>query len=189
MKPLGFSIVVAAGLSVGGCTAPMGMPQPALSTIEKIRTADIPSMRVGNFVPAPAISGSKDRSVSFRAHSMTSPVDGSFAKYLGKTIELNLKASGKFDANSPLVLDGVLTENDVSTPIETSSGVLGAKFKLTKSGSTIFEKQLEIREQWQSSFIAAYAVPDSMNHYTSLYDKLTLKLFADSDFLAAFKTK
>ena len=189
MRPLGSMLIVALGLLAAGCTAQMGMPQASLSTIEKVRSPDIAVMRVGNFVPVPALAGAKDKSMSLRADSLTSPVDDSFAKYLGRTIEVNLKAAGKYDANSPLVLDGILTESDVRTPFGTSSGELGAKFTLVKSGSTVFEKHIEVTDQWESSVIAAIAVPDSINHYTALFDKLTAELFTDKDFVTALKTK
>jgi len=177
-------------LGVCGCVGqPMGMPQASTATVEKLRAADIAPLRIGSFVPAPAVAGSKDKSMGIRALTLTSPVEGSFAKYLGKTLEVNLQAAGKFDANAPLSLQGVLTDNDDSAGIDIGTAKLGAKFTLVKDGATLFEKQLNVDDKWDGAFIGAVAIPDAANHYSALYDSLTLKLLTDSDFLAAAKAK
>lgn len=190
MKPFRYALIIAVGILACGCGGlKMGMPQASMATFEKVRTPDFPAMRVGNFVPAPAVSGKKDKNMGFRLESIDAPVDNSFAKYLGRTIELNLQAAGKYDASAPFVLEGVMTENNAETPIGEASAILGAKFTLTKSGSAVFEKHLVVNEQWHAGFMGAVAIPESINHYTSLYDKLTLQLFMDPDFVAAAKTK
>ena len=177
-------------LGVCGCASqPMGMPQASMTTVEKLRASDIAPLHVGTFVPGPAVAGSKDKSMGIRALTLSSPIEGSFAKYLGKTIEVNLKAAGKFDANAPLILQGVLTDNDDSAGIDVGTAKLGAKFTLVKNGGTLFEKQLNVDDKWEGAFIGAVAIPDAANHYSALYDSLTLKLVTDADFLAAAKAK
>ena len=65
--------------------------------------------------------------------------------------------------------------------------MLGARFSLLKDGKPVFDRALEVEVTWTSTFIGAEAIPDAANHYTLLYDQLTLKLFADPDFKAAAK--
>lgn len=187
IRPL-FALLLA--LSVSACVnQPMGMPQASMATVDKIRTSVIAPVNVGSFVPAASLTGSKDKSVGIRALTLTSPIDGSFAKYFGKTLEVNLQAAGKFDTKAPLTLQGVLTDSDVSAGMDTGTAKLGAKISLVQNGTTLFEKQLTVDDKWPGAFIGAIAIPEAANHYTALYDSLVQKLFSDSDFLTAAKAK
>ena len=46
---------------------------------------------------------------------------------------------------------------------------------------------MSVDAKWESTFIGAVAIPDAMNNYYALYDKLTLSLLTDADFKAAAK--
>jgi hypothetical protein len=120
-----------------------------------------------------------------RSVVLSSPYDGSFAKYLAKTIDTDLAAGGKLDPNSDLVINGLLTASDETDGMSEGDAELGAKFTLTKGGKVIFEKQMLVGAHWDSNFVGAVAIPDAINNYTSLYDKLAIKLFEDKDFAAA----
>jgi hypothetical protein len=163
----------------------MGSPQPSLQTLEALRASDLPAMRVGSFALAPGLPAELDKSAGVRAASLTSPEDGSFAKYLGKTLETDLRMTGKLDPNSDLVVEGLLTANDVDSSVGTAK--LGAKFSLLRAGKPVFEKTLSADAKWESTFIGAVAIPDAINNYTALYDKLALSLLTDADFKAAAK--
>jgi len=181
-----FLIVALAGLAVSGCVSvKMGSPQPSLQTLEALRASDYPAMRVGAFAPAPGLPASLDRSAGIRAVSLSSPEDGSFAKYLGKTLETDLRMTGKLDPNSDLVVDGLLTASEVDSSVGTAK--LGAKFSLTRDGKPVFEKTLWVDAKWESTFVGAVAIPDAINNYTALYDKLALSLLTDADFKVAAK--
>jgi hypothetical protein len=93
--------------------------------------------------------------------------------------------TGKLDPNSDLVVEGLLTASDVDSSVGTAK--LGAKFSLKRAGKPVFEKTLSVDAKWESTFIGAVAIPDAMNNYYALYDKLTLSLLTDADFKAAAK--
>jgi hypothetical protein len=178
------------GVVVSGCvTQPMGTPQASMAVVQKLRAADLPAMKVGNFVPAPKLRAGADSSAEIRALTLVSPIDKSFAKYLGKTIEENLKAAGKLDPNTGLVVEALLTETDVDSTIGTGTAKLGAQFTLRRDGQSVFTKHLLVDDRWDSVFLGAVAIPDAANHYTMLYDRLAEALFTDADFLAAAKPK
>ena len=109
------------------------------------------------------------------------------AKYLGNALENDLRMGGKLDPKADLVLEGLLTASDLDTGMDTGKGNLGAKFSLKRDGKSIFEKDLSVQAQWDSSFVGAVAIPEAINQYTALYDKLATALFTDSDFKAAVK--
>lgn len=178
------------GIALAGCvTQPMGAPQASMELVQKLRAADLPAMKVGKFAPSPSLRPGADRSANIRALTLVSPVDKSFAKYLGRTVEANLQAAGRFDSNSDLVIDGVLTEADVSSMGSMGTAVLGARFSLKRTGQKVFEKHLQVDSSWDSAFLGVVAIPDAANHYTMLFDQLTANLFTDPDFVAAVKRK
>ena len=186
MKQLKMLVLCAlAGLALSGCAQSLGSHQPSLQAIEVIRTSAIPPIHVATFAVAPGHSDSMDKSVVIRSVNLSSPDNGSFAQYLQKTLETDLNAAGKLNPNSDFTLQGLLTESDVDSGIGTGSASLGAEFSLQKAGKTVFDKKLRVDSKWDSSFIGAEAIPDAMNQYSSLYDKLAVKLLSDDEFKAA----
>jgi len=173
------------GVLVAGCAQTLPPPQPSLAALETLRASSLPRMHTGTFAPEPGIRPDVDQHVTMRSVVLSSPYDGSFAKYLAKTIDADLTAGGKFDPNSDLVINGLLTRSDESDGMSEGHAELGAKFTLTKGGRVVYEKQMFVGAQWESNFVGAVAIPDAINNYTSLYDKLAIKLFDDKDFAAA----
>jgi len=177
-------IVLLAGLTAG-CAQSLGAHQVTLEAVQALRADGVPTMRVGTFALAPGRNASMDKGVIIRSVNLTSPDGGSFAVYLAKALETDLRAAGKFDENSPLVVQGLLTDSNVNAGISAGDAVLGARFSLLRSGNAIFEKEITVRSNWDSSFIGAYAIPEAMHQYSALYDKLVLQFLTDADFRRA----
>lgn len=177
-------VVFIAGLSAG-CAQSLGAHQVSLDAVQVLRGGGIPAMRVGTFALAPGRSASMDKGVIIRSVNLTSPDGGSFANYLGKALETDLRAAGKYDESSVLVVQGLLTDSDVNAGIVTGDGVLGARFSLLRSGNPIFEKEITVRSKWDSSYLGPVAIPAAVNQYSALYDKLVLQLLTDDDFKRA----
>lgn len=172
--------------AVSGCvTQTMTEHHPSLEVLQVLRNGNLPAMRVGDFTPAPTLPSSADKSLGIRALTLVSPYDQSFAKYLQKSLETDLRLAGKFDSGSALVIDGQLTDSRVDSSIGTGTAVLSAQFELLKSGISVFKKELTTRAEWDSAFLGATAIPDAANQYTSLYDKLIVELVLDHDFQSA----
>ena len=181
-------IVALPALLAAGCVSQqMAPPQPTLQAIQLLRSANYPAMRVGDFAPAPTLSPSANKSMAIRGLTLSSPYDNSFAKYLGATLEADLRGAGKLDPNSDLVVEGLLTQSYDDAGIGTGAAMLGSKFTLLRAGKLVFEKELNVDAHWDSNFVGAVAIPDAANNYTSLYDKLVLKLFSDNDFRTAIE--
>src|SRR5690606_487165 len=100
------------------------------------------------------------------------PGGDSFSKYLGDCLATELRAAGKFDAASGLVVSGLLTESRVSSGVPTGEAALAATFIVTRDGARVYEKTLSVRSTWESSVIGAVAIPDAINQYTALYGRL-----------------
>ncbi len=94
-------------------------------------------------------------------------------------------AAGRFDPNSHLVLEGLLTRRDVDSTPGTGRAALAAHFTLRRDAAVVYEKDLDVDAKWDSSFLGAVAIPDAINNFTGLFDKLSVKLLSDPDLAAA----
>lgn len=169
---------------LGGCTIPrMATPAPSVAVIDRIGAAQLPPIAVGTFVAAPGLS---DRALGVRAASVR-PEGGSFAAYLGEALKVQLKATGKLDPDSPLVVSGALIDNDVSAAIGKGRGRLAAEFVVTRGGRELFRKTLRVEREWGSSFIGAIAIDTADRLYAALYTDLIGLLIDDPDFRAALR--
>ena len=81
------------GLIAAGCAMPIGVPRPSLVVLEQLRDGGLPAMQVGSFAPDTLLKGT-DHGIGLRAMSIASPVNGSWASYLGETVKVNLTAAG-----------------------------------------------------------------------------------------------
>lgn len=66
---------------------------------------------------------------------------------------------------------------------------ISANFILRQNGKTIYEKIHTIHHKWDSSFVAAVAVPNALANYPIAIRKLIDSLMADKEFIKAVKTQ
>ncbi|MEI9989776.1 MAG: hypothetical protein WDM86_07025 [Rhizomicrobium sp.] len=178
-------VVAAFSLGVGACAHDIGTPQTNIDTIQTLRKVDLAPMAVGSFVPGPKVSTGEDRSTTIRAINEVTAPGGTFSGYLKTTFESELRAAGRFDPNATLVLSGVLTDRSLDSAIGTGTASLAATITLSKDGKTVFEKPYRVDAKWDSSFLGAIAIPDAINNFTGLFDKLATKVLTDPELAAA----
>ncbi|MFZ2306941.1 MAG: hypothetical protein WAW73_02500 [Rhodoferax sp.] len=163
--------------------------QPTMANLETLKAAKNAPMNVGQFALAPGKAATMDQSVTARATTVTSPNNSSFALFLKDALTQELRAVGKFDPNSSIVVSGLLTKSELEAPVGTGKAALAASFTVTRDGNRVYSKELEEKAEWPSAFIGADAIPTAINQYTSLYKKLLGKLFGDNDFTLATQPK
>ena len=177
---------VACSLAVA-CATPLAPQQQTFENVQILRANDIPQMALGEFTLAKGLPASVDKSLGIRAESVTPPAGLTFSGYLRQTLEAELTGAGKLKPSAPIVVSGELTQSRVSTSGANSTGVLGARFHVTRNGSAVFEKEIVVTEEWPSSFFGVEAIPAAMNHYNGFYPKIVTKLLQDPDFRAAVR--
>lgn len=165
--------------------APMGAPIPSVQNVAKARSAGLPPLALGDFVPAAGRDAAMDRSISIRTNMVHSPYGSSFAAYLRESVAADLRAAGLLDPASAIVLAGELTDSRIDVPVGLASAAVAARFVLTRGGVRMYERELRASESWNASFIGAEAVPMALNHYGALYRKLVTELLEDPAFQAA----
>jgi hypothetical protein len=163
---------------------PLPPPSATLDNIQVIRAADLAPIRVGAFTAGPGRPTEMDRFVVARAGVQHAP-GGSFAGYLGETLATELKAGGRFDGSSGLVVSGVVTEAYLDSAMPTARAALAAHFVATRNGAAVFDKTLRVESDWSSDLVGAVAIPDAFNHYVGLFPKLVNALLSDPEFRRA----
>lgn len=183
-----FLSLAAAGavLLLTGCaSAPMGAPQPTIENTAKLRGAQLAPARIGSFTLDTGKPAALDQSVGIRGSSLHSPVNNSFAQYLGETLRVELAAAGLVDPAAPTVISGTLSESELDAAIGQGSGKLAARFVVTRAGTVRYDRSLTASANWESSFMGAVAIPLAAGQYQALYRKLAGQLFEDPEFRKA----
>jgi len=174
-----------AGAMIGCASVPMPAPTASADTVEKLRQSNMAPANAGAFALAAGKPADMDRTLSGLRGSTIVPAGGSFSQQLKQTLVAELKAAGLYAENSKIVIDAQLTDSKVDAAVSTGTGRLAALFAVTRDGKRVFNKELSVDAQWESSFVGAIALPAAINQYNALYKKLVAKLFDDAEFRAA----
>jgi len=180
-------LLAVVGLTAAACATPMAAPGPSIDNLQRLRRAEVPPMALGEFRLAPGLPADMDRRVNVRGSTVTSPTGGSYALFLKETLAAELRAAGRLDAASGIVISGQLTESEADAGLDVGIARLGATFVVTRDGREVYRKALRAEERWVSSFYGAVAIPMALNQYTGLYGKLVTRLLEDPDFGAAIQ--
>ncbi|CAN5823723.1 hypothetical protein BH11PSE8_BH11PSE8_30190 [soil metagenome] len=177
---------LAASVVLTGCAQfKLGAPAASMENIQKAKAVGMLPVAVGSFVLAPGKEPGIDKSLSLRGNPLVSPIDESFAKYLGETLRVELAAAGLIDPASATSIQGFLTASRADASIGSGSGALAARFVVMRTGRSIYDKELTVDASWESSFVGAVAIPAARNEYAALYRKLVGALLADPAFRKA----
>lgn len=184
---LSLAAICVAALQLTGCAQlKMSPPQPTVDNVTKLRNAEFAPVAVGAFKADAAKPAGFDKSISMRgANTLGSPTDDSFAAYLAQTLKADLDSARLFDAAAGTVITGTLTTSDIDAAIGTGTGALGARFVVTRAGTVRFDRVVDVKSSWESSFVAGIAIPRAAMQYEALYRKLVGALADDADFRKA----
>jgi hypothetical protein len=183
-------LITAAALSAVGCAnISVPAPQPTMPNVNAAK--QLPdSVKVGSFKLAAGLSPSIDQSISVRgSNTLNAPAGQNFSSYLRDVLVTELRAANKLDDASPISITGELTRSELEAGMSTGTATLSARFLVSRADGVCLDKELTATGQWESSFMAAVAVPAAFNHYTALYPELAGKLLKDADFLQRCKSK
>jgi hypothetical protein len=177
-------------LLLTGCAQVSVKYQSTLSNVELLKAGKAASLNVGNFALAPGLAPEIDKNVSARGSTLAGGEKGLFSQYLKDALTEELKAAGKFDPASGIVISGLLTRSSTDAPVSgNGKAELGAKFSVQREGKVVYDKELVENAEWPSSFIGATAIPAALNGYASLYQKILGSLFGDDAFKKAVEAK
>lgn len=173
-------------LTTGCAQITMGSPQPTMENTQALRSSPLAPAQVGVFTLEAGKPAAMDRSHALRgANSVQSPIQGSFAQYLRESLVVELDAAGLLRPGAQTVITGTLLHSAVDPAMGTGTASLQARFVVMRSGQPRYAKELGAHAEWESSFLAAVAVPLAAAHYQGLYRQLVGQLVNDPDFRRA----
>src|ERR1041384_5791895 len=105
---------LSAALLAGCANVKLAQPQPAMANVVAARAREAPGIAVGKFSLAAAAKPGTDKQVTVRGSPIAVENNGTFSGYLRETLISDLKAAGKYDAASAVVVEGELTDNTLN---------------------------------------------------------------------------
>lgn len=171
-------------LVVSGCSSIAPQYQPNFELVNELKDSEYPLMNTGAFAEA-------DESVNhitIRAGAMISPYEKSYAKYLQKALEEELKQSDLWDQASNITIEGTLIKNELDgSGVSLGLADISASFLVRSNGSEIYNKTHTIHHEWKSSFVGAVAVPRAQKNYPISIQKLLRSFLLDKDLVTALE--
>ena len=160
-------------------------PPPYATSFQNVQQArELPHpVKVGQFkADKPAID-----QISLRGNTLK-PATGSFADYVRGAVVSELTVADKYSESAQDELIATLLENDLdASGFQIGNGKIAAHFTLRRNGGDSFSKTISAENSWPSSFVGATAIPNAVNAYPELVEKMLGKLYSDTDFVSALK--
>ncbi len=153
MKSLKLVLLLLAIASVGsslvGCmSTSLVAHQPGLDSVNALRDSGIANVALGEFKVAPGVKTTTSVSARGSAFNAGAAKSATFADYLRSSMETDLRAAGKLDTASPLVIGSVITQNSLNAGgASSANSTLAARFTVTKGSQTLLDKETEDRAQ------------------------------------------
>lgn len=173
-------------MQLTGCAQmTMAPPKPTIENTVKLRGKALAPAAVGAITRDPRKPDAADRGLSIRGNGLASPVNGSFAEYLGETLKVELQSAGLYDPQSKTAISGSLLESDVDASVGAGKAVLAARIVVSRAGAARYDREVSVVSAWDSPFVGVVAVPLAAGEFERLYRALAGKLFDDPSFLRA----
>lgn len=158
----------------------MPMYVGSVQTLQTLRASGPQAFSVGKFADSPSVR--PPGSIRARIWALQPPFNDSFSGYLKEALQRELESAGRYRADSSLNISGVLLDNRLDAGVDVGTAMLSARFNVTKSATTVYDKTLTAQSRWESSFLGAVAVPAAVRNYVGTFQKLLYQLFSDPDF-------
>ena len=160
-------------------------PPPYASSFQNVQQArDLGHpIKVGTF----ALDKPQLAKIGVRGNTLTT-ANGSFADYVRGAAISELTMADRYSDSASDELVATLLENDLdATGMATGHGKIAARFTLKHNGGDTFSKTISAENSWPSSFVGAVAIPNAVNAYPGLVEKMLGQLYSDTDFVRALK--
>ncbi len=172
-------------LIVSGCSTKGAKYNPNFNSINELKDNNLKQMSIQKN----NLKDDMDETIPFGrgSNKMTSPYGGSFSTYLKISLEEHLKQASLYDNNSNIVINPILLENKLNTGITIGEADLSARFIILINNNEVYNKVYTIHHEWESSFMAAKAIPYSVKNYQIATQKLIDKFLFDKNVLKILK--
>jgi uncharacterized lipoprotein YmbA len=175
--------IAASALALSACASvPAVQYQTSLNA--SVVLGDGESARGGT---ASAAKGVNDRTVGMRGATMeSSSPERTFSSFIRDAVIAELKAAGRYSEEAPRQVSVELLKHDVSIAgISTGHAELSARFRVEDAGTVRFDRVLEVRHEWESSFLGVVAMQAGLDNYSTAVQRLIEQLLVDPEFQRA----
>ena len=165
---------------ISGCSVKGIEFTPNFNSINDLKDTNLKSVNVkkNNFV---GIGTENSVSLGRGSNVMTSPYGGSFQEYLEISLKEELLQASLYSENSNIIITPKLLKNTLDTGMSVGMAELSANFIIEIENKEVFSKTYTIQQEWESSFVAATAVPRTLDNYPIAIQKLIDTFLLDMD--------
>lgn len=180
MKLKSLIVSMLAVLSLSACTSIAPPYRPSLVNAQQLKKLSQP-LALGEFkAEKPELE-----QLSIRASSLEAK-EGSYSAYLKDAIKSELLLASMLGSVGDAELIAILLENELNTSsIVTGEGKISAQFIVKNNQKITYNKVLKATTTFPSSFSGAHAIPNAINAYPELVQRLLESLYSDKDFATA----
>ena len=184
-RALVLTVLASSAVMAGGCSLTAPRYTASLDNVQKLKDSGIAPTKVGTFHSDSGKGNATN--ISMRGSSLASPYNNSYPDYLAEALKQELSLAGKLAPDAQIEVAGALQKNDIDVPLGTASGDMSARFIVTRGGTVRYDQVKSIHDEWESSFVAAIAIPRAQQQYPIMVQKLLAALYADPAFIQALK--
>jgi hypothetical protein len=170
---------------VSACSTVAPNYTPSIANVESLKKVGDFHAKVGTFTSAAAEGNANP--ISLRGTNMISPYQDSYAAYVAEALRQELAMSQKLGPNADIELSGVLLTNDINPDMSIGHGNISMQLSVKKNNQVNYERVISTKHQWESSFMGAIAIPQAIQEYPIMIQKLLASLYEDKDFINAIK--
>lgn len=171
-------------LFVGCAAVPAPNYSPLIDNVELLKKSSVGTLKTGQFDVTPGMQGAS--AMTLRGATMISPVGTHYGDYLTSALRQELEFAKLQNPQSKKEISGVLLKNNIDAGgLSTNAGQIEARFMVKNADQVTYDKVKKAELQWESSFAGAVAIPQAVNHYPLMVQKLLNSLFTDPDFILA----
>lgn len=147
-----------------GCSMMAPRYTASVENVQKLKDFDPQPIKVGKFESTPGKGNANP--ISLRGSSLVSPYQSSYADYLAEALRQDLELAGKLAADAKIEISGALQKNDIDIAgLGSGNGDLAARFVVTRAGEIRYDQVKSVHDVWDSSFVAAIAMPRAQARY------------------------
>lgn len=170
---------------VSGCSTKGVEFKPDYNSINEIKDNNLQTVSVNHGV----FNASQKNHVSLGrgSNKMLSPYGGSFQRYLEISLEEELKQASIYDNQSDMKIEVKLLKNLLDTGMSIGTADLSANFMILSRDKKVFNRTYDVHHEWDSSFVAAIAIPNTVNNYPIAMQKLIDSFLLDKEVIKILK--
>lgn len=175
--------IIFLSLILSACTMMAPPYQASVQNTQSLKHAGIKPLAVGTIE-----DDKKVNDLSLRGSSLKSPFAESYGKYIENALKSELTQAKLYSEISDIEIRGKLITNDVDVSgFSVGNGEISVEFTVSNNGQVVFQKLIEIKHEWESSFMGGIAIPNGANNYPVMLQMLISKLISDPEFLSVLK--